>query len=77
MIIVKHGKEEIAHAKNIRVVDSYFKLKIGHNGGNERFLNRPILSKKYNITVILIDDKTIWQKNQSLIMLQDLRENLE
>ena len=29
MIIVKHGKEEIAHAKNIRVVDSYFKLKIG------------------------------------------------
>jgi hypothetical protein len=76
MIIIKHNDEEIAYAKNIRVVNDYFLLKVSHTGGNERYLNRPIFSKKYNITVTLIDNKELWQKNQSLIMLkQDLKDN--
>lgn len=75
MIIITHNGEEIAYAKNIRVANAYFKLKVSH-GSNAKYLNRAVLSRKYNITVVLTDDKTIWQKNQSLIMIkQDLKES--
>lgn len=75
MIIVKQGGEEIAYAKNIKTVNDYFKLRVSHNGGNEHYLNRVIFSKKYNINVILIDDKNIWQKNQSIVFLKKLERS--
>jgi len=74
MIIVTHNFIEIAHAKNIDVVKKYFKLRASHGFGKTYFLNRNIYSKKYDIEVMLKDNKQDWDKNYSIKFLKELKQ---
>lgn len=76
MIVVKTTSGEvIAKAKTFKVVDAYFKLEYSHSKAIIHLLNKPLKSKKFNINVVLDDDKTLWQKNQSIIFLKNLEPN--
>jgi hypothetical protein len=73
MIIVKSiNGEIIAKGKNFKTIDAYFKLEYSHSKAIIHLLNKPLKSKKFNINVVLDDDKTLWQKNQSIIFLKNL-----
>jgi hypothetical protein len=75
MIKIKHNGEVIALAKTLHTANNYFKFKRSRNIALSNFLTKPIFSTKYNITVVLEDDKQIWQKNQSIVFLKGLEQN--
>ncbi|MFO0419320.1 MAG: hypothetical protein ACK53T_07930 [Planctomycetota bacterium] len=72
MINVYHNGELVAQAKTITVVNNYFRFKHSHNLRKENKINRSLFSKKFNITVVLIEEDIIWQKNQSIVFLKKL-----
>lgn len=74
MINVKRNNEIIAQAKNWTVANNYFRFKISHNKKREDILGKPIMSKKYNITVVLEEIDIVWHKNQSIVFLKKIEE---
>lgn len=63
--------ELIAEVRDFPAVKKYFRLK-GQNDTKSKFLNRPILSKRFNIKIIIEENNDIWLKNQTINFLKKI-----
>lgn len=75
MIQIKNLEGElVAECRDINVAKRYFRFKAGHNKRKEQLLNVPLLSKKFNIKVIINETNDLWQKNQNINFLKKIEQ---